>query len=147
MCPLHPAKDWFVAGLDDFQLRVFNYDVHEKISAFEAHPAHSRCFAVHPTLSIMFAGCNDMTIKAWDWDKQWMRMRVFESHTHHVMNLVFNPKETNTFTSSCLAQTVKMVAGIIAAELHAGSTREGWVQLHRILCGCGQAISPDLRGR
>ena len=106
MCPLHPAKDWFVAGLDDFQLRVFNYDVHEKISAFEA--AHSRCFAVHPTLSIIFAGCDDMTIKAWDWDKQWMRMRVLESHTHYVMNLVFNPKDTSTFASSCLDQTVKM---------------------------------------
>lgn len=27
----------FVVGLDDFQLRVFNYNTHEKGTAFEAH--------------------------------------------------------------------------------------------------------------
>ena len=63
---------------------------------------------MHPTLSIVLTGCDDMTIKAWDWDKQWKCIRVFEGHTHYIMNLVFNPKDTNTFASSCLDRTVKM---------------------------------------
>jgi WD40 repeat protein len=32
--------------------------------------------AVHPTLSIVLTGSDDMTIKAWDWDKQWKNIRV-----------------------------------------------------------------------
>ena len=103
-----PRKNWFVAGSDDFQLRVFNYNTHEKVIAFEAHPDYIRCLAVHPTLSIILTGCDDMTIKAWDWDKQWKCIRSFEGHTHYIMNLVFNPKDTNTFASSCLDRTVKM---------------------------------------
>ncbi|TDL30082.1 coatomer protein [Rickenella mellea] len=103
-----PRKNWFVTGSDDFQLRVFNYNTHEKVTAFEAHPDYIRCLTVHPTLSIVLTGCDDMTIKAWDWDKQWKCIRIFEGHTHFIMNLAFNPKDTNTFASSCLDRTVKM---------------------------------------
>ncbi|KAH8107302.1 hypothetical protein DFH11DRAFT_1732559 [Phellopilus nigrolimitatus] len=49
-----------------------------------------------------------MTIKAWDWDKQWKCIRISEGHTHYIMNLAFNPKDTNTFASSCLDRTIKM---------------------------------------
>jgi coatomer subunit beta' len=31
---------------------------------------------------------------------------MYEGHTHYIMNLAFNPKDANTFTSACL--TVKM---------------------------------------
>lgn len=69
-------KNWFVAGSDDFQLRVFNYNTHEKVVSFEAHPDYIRCLAVHPTASIVLTGSDDMTIKAWDWDKQWKNIQV-----------------------------------------------------------------------
>ena len=35
-------------------------------------------------------------------------MQVFDGHTHYVMNIAFNPKDTNTFTSACLDRTIKM---------------------------------------
>ncbi|KIY50151.1 coatomer protein [Fistulina hepatica ATCC 64428] len=101
-------KNWFVAGCDDFQLRVFNYNTYEKVVAFEAHPDYIRCLTVHPTASIVFTGSDDMTIKAWDWDKGWKNIQVYEGHTHYIMNLAFNPKDPNTFASSCLDRTVKM---------------------------------------
>lgn len=66
-----PRKNWFVTGSDDFQLRVFNYNTHDKVVAFEAHPDYIRCLAVHPTLPLVFTGSDDMTIKSWDWDKSW----------------------------------------------------------------------------
>ncbi|OAX39081.1 Coatomer, beta' subunit [Rhizopogon vinicolor AM-OR11-026] len=103
-----PRKNWFVAGSDDFQLRVFNYNTHEKVTAFEAHPDYIRCLTVHPTASIVLTGSDDMTIKAWDWDKQWKCIQVYEGHTHYIMNITFNPKDSNTFASACLDRTVKM---------------------------------------
>ncbi|GLB34322.1 putative the coatomer is a cytosolic protein complex that binds to dilysine motifs and reversibly associates with Golgi non- clathrin-coated vesicles, which further mediate biosynthetic protein transport from the ER, via the Golgi up to the trans Golgi network [Lyophyllum shimeji] len=101
-------KNWFVAGSDDFQLRVFNYNTHEKVAAFEAHPDYIRCLTVHPTASIVLTGSDDMTIKAWDWEKGWKCIQVYEGHTHYIMNLAFNPKDSNTFASACLDRTVKM---------------------------------------
>lgn len=101
-------KNWFVAGSDDFHLRVFNYNTHEKVTAFEAHPDYIRCLTVHPTASIVLTGSDDMTIKAWDWEKGWRNIQIYEGHTHYIMNLAFNPKDTNTFASACLDRTVKM---------------------------------------
>ncbi|KAH9947204.1 coatomer beta [Amylocystis lapponica] len=103
-----PRKNWFVAGSDDFQLRVFNYNTHEKVAAFEAHPDYIRCLTVHPNASIILTGSDDMTIKAWDWDKQWRCIQTYEGHTHYIMNISVNPKDPNTFASSCLDRTVKM---------------------------------------
>lgn len=107
-CRFIARKNWFVAGSDDFQLRVYNYNTHEKITSFEAHPDYIRCLTVHPTLPIILTGSDDMSIKAWDWDKNWRNIQVYEGHTHYIMNLAFNPKDTNTFASSCLDRTVKM---------------------------------------
>ncbi|KAF8634631.1 hypothetical protein AX15_000808 [Amanita polypyramis BW_CC] len=101
-------KNWFVAGSDDFQLRIFNYNTHEKVAAFEAHPDYIRCLAVHPTASVVLTGSDDMTIKAWDWDKGWRNIQIYEGHTHYIMAIAFNPKDSNTFASACLDRTVKM---------------------------------------
>ena len=56
-------KNWFVAGSDDFQLRV---TIHIKVTSFEAHPDYLRCLAIHQTTCIVLTRSNDMTIKAWD---------------------------------------------------------------------------------
>jgi coatomer subunit beta' len=34
--------------------------------------------------------------------------QVYEGHTHYIMNITFNPKDSNTFASACLDRTVKM---------------------------------------
>ncbi|TFK47007.1 coatomer beta [Heliocybe sulcata] len=103
-----PRKNWFVAGCDDFHVRVFNYNTHEKVIAFEAHPDYIRCLTVHPTASIVLTGSDDMTIRAWDWEKGWKCIQVYEGHTHYIMNIAINPKDTNTFASACLDHNVKM---------------------------------------
>ncbi|GAA5990741.1 hypothetical protein JCM11641_006663 [Rhodosporidiobolus odoratus] len=101
-------KNWFVCGSDDFHLRIFNYNTGEKVAAFEAHPDYIRCLAVHPTLPLVLTGSDDMTIKLWDWEKGWKCIQVYEGHTHYIMNLAFNPKDSNTFASACLDRTVKV---------------------------------------
>jgi len=49
-----------------------------------------------------------MTIKLWNWEKSWTCQQVFEGHTHYVMQIVFNPKDNNTFASASLDRTVKV---------------------------------------
>lgn len=51
---------------------------------------------------------DDMSIKLWDWDNKWACKQVFEGHTHYVMQIVFNPKDNNTFASASLDKTVKV---------------------------------------
>ncbi|SLM39699.1 copi vesicle coat beta [Lasallia pustulata] len=101
-------KNWIVCGSDDFQLRVYNYNTSEKITSFEAHPDYIRAIVVHPTQPFVLTASDDMTIKLWDWDKSWKCVQVFEGHSHYVMGLAINPKDTNTFASACLDRTVKI---------------------------------------
>jgi len=101
-------KNWIVCGSDDFHLRVYNYNTSEKITAFEAHPDYIRAIVVHPTQPFVLTASDDMTIKLWDWEKNWKCVQVFEGHSHYVMGLAINPKDTNTFASACLDRTVKI---------------------------------------
>lgn len=101
-------KNWIVCGSDDFQLRVYNYNTSEKITSFEAHPDYIRSIAVHPTQPFVLTASDDMTIKLWDWEKGWKCVQIFEGHSHYVMGLSINPKDTNTFASACLDRTVKI---------------------------------------
>jgi len=64
-------KNSFVTGSDDFQLRVFKYNTHDKVLVFEVHPHYIRCLAVHPTHPLAFTGSDEMAIKSWDRDKSW----------------------------------------------------------------------------
>ncbi|EPS28881.1 hypothetical protein PDE_03827 [Penicillium oxalicum 114-2] len=101
-------KNWIVCGSDDFQLRVYNYNTSEKITSFEAHPDYIRSIAVHPTQPYVLTASDDMTIRLWDWEKGWKCVQVFEGHSHYVMGMAINPKDTNTFATACLDRTVKI---------------------------------------
>lgn len=101
-------KNWIVCGSDDFQLRVYNYNTSEKITSFEAHPDYIRAIVVHPTQPFVLTASDDMTIKLWDWERGWKCVQIFEGHSHYVMGLAINPKDTNTFASACLDRSVKI---------------------------------------
>lgn len=101
-------KQWVVAGADDMFIRVYNYNTMDKVKVFEAHTDYIRCVAVHPTLPYVLSSSDDMLIKLWDWDKGWMCTQIFEGHSHYVMQVTFNPKDTNTFASASLDRTIKV---------------------------------------
>ncbi|CAD6336442.1 unnamed protein product [Miscanthus lutarioriparius] len=101
-------KQWVVAGADDMFICVYNYNTMDKVKLFEAHTDYIRCVAVHPTLPYVLSSSDDMLIKLWDWDKGWMCTQIFEGHSHYVMQVTFNPKDTNTFASASLDRTVKI---------------------------------------
>ena len=89
-------------------IRVYNYNTMDKIKVFEAHTDYIRCVAVHPTLPYVLSSSDDMLIKLWDWDKGWVCTQIFEGHSHYVMQVTFNPKDTNTFASASLDRTIKV---------------------------------------
>lgn len=101
-------KQWIVCGADDMFVRVYNYNTMDKVKQFEAHTDYIRSIAVHPTQPYLLTCSDDMLIKLWDWDKNWTCTQVFEGHSHYVMQVVFNPKDTNTFASASLDRTVKV---------------------------------------
>ncbi|XP_047310401.1 coatomer subunit beta'-1 isoform X2 [Impatiens glandulifera] len=101
-------KQWVVAGADDMLIRVYNYNTMDKVKVFEAHTDYIRCVAVHPTLPYVLSSSDDMLIKLWDWDKGWMCTQIFEGHSHYIMQVTFNPKDTNTFASASLDRTIKI---------------------------------------
>eukprot|EP00158_Paraphelidium_tribonemae_P008863 Partr_v1_DN28710_c0_g1_i2_m62035 putative coatomer protein complex, subunit beta 2 (beta prime) len=101
-------KNWFIVGSDDLNMRVFNYNTHEKLHSFEAHSDYIRCLSVHPSQPFVLSSADDMLIKLWDWEKGWKNVMVFEGHGHYVMSVAFNPKDSNTFASASLDKTVKV---------------------------------------
>ncbi|GBG77621.1 hypothetical protein CBR_g24067 [Chara braunii] len=101
-------KEWVVTGADDMFIRVYNYNTADKVKTFEAHTDYIRCLAVHPTFPYVLSSSDDMLIKIWDWDKGWICTQIFEGHAHYVMQVVFNPKDTNTFASASLDRTIKV---------------------------------------
>lgn len=103
-----PRKQWIVAGSDDMQIRVYNYNTMEKVKVFEAHSDYIRCLAVHGSQPLLLSSSDDMTIRLWDWEKQWMNTMTFEGHSHYVMMVAFNPRDTNTFASASLDRTIKV---------------------------------------
>jgi len=101
-------KQWFVAASDDMRFRIFNYNTMEKIKEFEAHADYIRCLEVHPTLPYVLSSSDDMCIKLWDWDRGFDCTQIFEGHAHYVMQVKFNPKDTNTFASASLDRSIKV---------------------------------------
>jgi len=101
-------KQWFLAASDDMRMRVFNYNTMEKIKEFEAHADYIRSLEVHPTLPYVLSSSDDMTIKLWDWDRGFDCTQMFEGHSHYVMQVKINPKDTNTFASASLDRSIKV---------------------------------------
>ncbi len=42
---------------------------------------------VHPVLSVVLTASDDMTIRMFDWEKDWRCVREFVGHQHYVMGL------------------------------------------------------------
>ena len=106
-------KNWIVVGSDDLMIRVFNYNTLERVTQFSAHSDYIRGLIVHPTRPILLSCSDDLSIKAWDWEKGWKHAASFEGHSNYVMGIALNPKDSNTFASASLDRTIKVRSGIV----------------------------------
>jgi coatomer subunit beta' len=101
-------KQWIIAGSDDKFIRVYDYNTMEKVTEFEAHADYIRSFAVHPDMPYVLSASDDKSIKLWDWEKNWTCAQIFDGHDHYVMQVAFNPNDTNTFVTVSLDSKVKI---------------------------------------
>ena len=102
---LHPTKElvrcwvrWFSAA---------SITMHT-ITTFDAHPDYIRCLAVHPLLSFVLTGLRwyDDQGMGWGWAVEMHSgFRGYHALRHGTR---LQPKDTNTFASSCLDRSVKM---------------------------------------
>lgn len=95
-------------GSDDLMIRVFNYNTLERVAQFTAHTDYIRGILVHPTRSLVLTCSDDMSVKGWDWEKNWKQVAVFEGHSNYVMGMALNPKDSNTFATASLDKTIKV---------------------------------------
>ena len=78
-------KQWFIAATDDMYLRVYSYNTMEKIKEWEAHTDYIRFVEVHPNRPYVISSSDDMSIKIWDWERNFECIQIFEGHMHYVM--------------------------------------------------------------
>ena len=102
------SRQWIVTGSDDMFIRVYNYNTSERVQMFEAHSDYIRSLAVHPTLPYILSSSDDMMIKLWNYERQWECINVYEGHSHYVMQIEINPKDSNTFASASLDRSIKV---------------------------------------
>ena len=55
-------KQWFIAGTDDMQLRVYNYNTMDKVKEWEAHTDYIRNIEVHPSWPCVLSSSDDMCV-------------------------------------------------------------------------------------
>jgi coatomer subunit beta' len=112
---VHSAKfiereEWFVLGSGDGYIHLYSYNTMEEvIDPIEAHDGHSiTSLAVNPTRSFVLSASDDHTIKLWDWTNEWQCTRTFGGHYDTVTQVLFDPRNSDSFASASLDQTVKV---------------------------------------
>ncbi|KAM3213897.1 hypothetical protein ACQJBY_066371 [Aegilops geniculata] len=102
-------EEWIVAGGGDGYIYVYSYDTMEEIKSFGAHDGHHiRSLAASPTHTFLLSASDDQMIKIWDWKDSWKCMRTFLGHGDCVIQVMFDPNDSNSFASASLDHTVKM---------------------------------------
>ena len=72
---------------------------------------------IYISIYFSYSSSDDMSIKLWDWERNFDLIMTFEGHVHYVMMIRINPRDTNTFASASLDRSIK-VWGLTASTAH-----------------------------
>lgn len=108
-----PSHQAIIAACDDKKIYAYNYNTGSLMASVEAHADFIRSLAIHPTQPLILSASDDYTVKLFrlktsENDKFILsEERVFEGHTHFVMDVKFNPKDPSTFATASLDYKIK----------------------------------------
>lgn len=103
------------------------------VSSFNAGGTHITPLAVHPTQPYVLSSSNDQLIKLWDWQNGWKCTKKFEGHKDIVWQVMFNPKDINTFASVSDDRYVKVTLFIFLIELLSFDNKNSFEKLWFLL--------------
>ncbi|XP_037472105.1 tyrosine-protein kinase JAK2-like isoform X2 [Triticum dicoccoides] len=125
--PVYSAKfvereGWFVVGSGDGCIYVYDYNTMEDVELIEeAHDSHRIVYlAVNSTHSFVLSTSDDHKIKLWDWTNEWQCTRTFEGHNDRVTQVMFNPRNSESFASASLDHTIKIW------DIHSATCNTTW---------------------
>ncbi|KAL8272624.1 hypothetical protein Esti_003412 [Eimeria stiedai] len=102
-------RDWVICAGDDCAIRCFSVNTQEKVhEVLNAHKDYIRHLQIHPTRGLALSSSDDMTIKLWDMDQDWLRLCSFEAHAHYVMQTAWHPRDSTVFASCSLDRSIKV---------------------------------------
>ncbi|KAL6870932.1 hypothetical protein ACP4OV_014780 [Aristida adscensionis] len=103
-------KQWFATGDGNGWVHIYASTSMDKVKEFEAHRGEFvNSLAVHPTYPFLITSSpNDASMKLWDWSQEWKCTRTFDVPDKSVIRLIWNPMDTNTFSSVSLDRTIKV---------------------------------------
>lgn len=105
-----PQKGWIVVGCDNLSIKFYSVQSGDLVTTLEAaHSDYIRDIAVHPTRPLIITVSDDMTIKEWDWERNFKCICTHEGHAHYIMSVTINPRDGgSTFATASLDRTVKV---------------------------------------
>lgn len=95
-------------GADDGRIYVYELNNLQKLNVFDAHEDFIRKIIVNSTNTEFLSCSDDSTIKLWEIGPAIKNKHVFSGHTHFVMDICYNPKNSKQFISCSLDGTIKL---------------------------------------
>merc|ERR1719424_2264806 len=124
MVDFHPTEPWALSALYSGNIFIWDYNTQTLVKQLEVCNLPVRCAKFVTRKQWIITASDDMTIKLWDWEKNWACSQVFEGHAHYVMMCQWNPKDNTIFASCSLDRSIK-VWGITGSNSQAHFTLSG----------------------
>ena len=102
-------RNWAVFGGDDKSIKAYNYNTQEIVFQSTEHTDFVRHLLYIEIVDILVSCSDDKSIIVWDLEvKGIVKKNVLKEHTHFVMGLAHNPKDSSVFASASLDGTIKL---------------------------------------
>eukprot|EP00817_Percolomonadidae_sp_ATCC50343_P006488 CAMPEP_0117430052 /NCGR_PEP_ID=MMETSP0758-20121206/9575_1 /TAXON_ID=63605 /ORGANISM="Percolomonas cosmopolitus, Strain AE-1 (ATCC 50343)" /LENGTH=1221 /DNA_ID=CAMNT_0005217653 /DNA_START=28 /DNA_END=3689 /DNA_ORIENTATION=+ len=130
----HSLQPLFVAGGDNYLIKVFNYKLRRCLFTLKGHIDYVRSVEFHKEQPWIVSASDDHTVRIWNWQSR-QCISVLAGHNHYVMCATFHPTE-NLVASCSIDQNIRVwdISGI-KSQKNTGEDFINITQLNQDLFG------------